>query len=193
MELENCYRLLGVRKDAELSDIKLAFRRLALEYHPDRNKTPGTEGKFTEINEAYSIIMSSKGAIDGWRPADPHKAIFYGEARAELSFAILTDQELVYHVPAELFEKEIRKHFNPRTTEGTFCRVGKRWFEIDDQAQSKSLLPWGSGRRGTLTEWYKTPGDTDKWKSTSWEAFWSYVHSYASLTVGHPRPQTPQT
>ncbi len=184
---------MGIRKDAEIPDIKLAFRRLALEYHPDRNKTPQAQGKFTAINEAYSIIMSSKGVVDGWRPADPHKDIFYGEARAELSFAILTDQELVYHVPAELFEKEIRKRFNQRTTEGTFCRVGKRWFEIDDQAKSKkSLLPWGSGKRGSLTEWYKAPGDADKWRSTSWDAFWSYVHSYATLNVGQPRQQAPQ-
>jgi molecular chaperone DnaJ len=50
------YELLGVPRNASGGEIKQAFRRLALQYHPDRNKDPGAEEKFKEINEAYQVL-----------------------------------------------------------------------------------------------------------------------------------------
>ncbi len=48
------YKILGVSKDASQEEIKKAFRKLAHQYHPDKNK--GNEEKFKEINEAYQIL-----------------------------------------------------------------------------------------------------------------------------------------
>jgi molecular chaperone DnaJ len=50
------YEVLGVAHDADAKTIKDAFRKLALQYHPDRNKEPGAEEKFKEIAEAYAIL-----------------------------------------------------------------------------------------------------------------------------------------
>ena len=50
------YDVLGVRKDATKDDIKAAYRRLALQYHPDRNKSPEAEEKFKEISEAFAVL-----------------------------------------------------------------------------------------------------------------------------------------
>lgn len=50
------YESLGVPRTASADDIKRAFRRLAMQYHPDRNKEPGAEEKFKEINEAYEVL-----------------------------------------------------------------------------------------------------------------------------------------
>jgi molecular chaperone DnaJ len=50
------YDVLGVRKDASKDDIKAAYRRLALQFHPDRNKSPEAEEKFKEISEAYAVL-----------------------------------------------------------------------------------------------------------------------------------------
>ena len=51
------YDVLGVSKNASESEIKSAYRKLALKYHPDRNPDDASaEEKFKEINEAYSVI-----------------------------------------------------------------------------------------------------------------------------------------
>ena len=50
------YEVLGVAKNASLDEIKRAFRKLAMKYHPDRNKEPDAEQKFKEINEAYQVL-----------------------------------------------------------------------------------------------------------------------------------------
>ena len=53
---QDYYDLLGVGRNASDEDIKKAFRRLAMEYHPDRNKREGATEKFKEINEAYQAL-----------------------------------------------------------------------------------------------------------------------------------------
>lgn len=56
MSKKDYYEVLGVDKNASDKDIKLAFRRLAKQYHPDVNKDPGAETKFKEIQEAYAVL-----------------------------------------------------------------------------------------------------------------------------------------
>jgi molecular chaperone DnaJ len=50
------YDTLGVTRNASPDDIKRAFRRLAMQYHPDRNSEAGAEARFKEINEAYEVL-----------------------------------------------------------------------------------------------------------------------------------------
>jgi DnaJ-class molecular chaperone len=50
------YEVLGVGKSASTAEIKSAYRKLALEWHPDRNKKPEAHEKFKEINEAYAVL-----------------------------------------------------------------------------------------------------------------------------------------
>lgn len=50
------YEVLGVAKTASADEIKRAFRKLAMKYHPDRNKEKDAETKFKEINEAYHVL-----------------------------------------------------------------------------------------------------------------------------------------
>ena len=50
------YVLLGVARDATEADIKKAYRKLAMEFHPDRNPAPEAEAKFKEITEAYEVL-----------------------------------------------------------------------------------------------------------------------------------------
>src|SRR3990167_2761511 len=54
------YSILGVSKSASAADIKKAYRKLALEYHPDRNKSKEAHEKFKEINKAYEVLSDAK-------------------------------------------------------------------------------------------------------------------------------------
>lgn len=50
------YDILGVSHEAKEDEIKRAFHKLALKYHPDRNKLPDAEEKFKEASEAYAVL-----------------------------------------------------------------------------------------------------------------------------------------
>ena len=54
------YEALGVARTANEEEIRRAFRKKAMEFHPDRNKSKGAEDKFKEINEAYQVLSDPK-------------------------------------------------------------------------------------------------------------------------------------
>ena len=67
MATSDYYELLGVSRDASEADLKKAYRKLAVKYHPDKN--PGdaaAEAKFKEVSEAYDVLkdVDRKAAYD---------------------------------------------------------------------------------------------------------------------------------
>ena len=57
MAEEDFYKVLGVEKTASAQDIKKAYRKLALKYHPDRNpNNKQAEEKFRQVSEAYEVL-----------------------------------------------------------------------------------------------------------------------------------------
>ncbi|NKF21606.1 DnaJ C-terminal domain-containing protein [Solimonas marina] len=70
MEYKDYYKILGVSRSASADEIKRAYRKLAREFHPDRNKSAGAEDRFKEVNEANEVI------------GDPEKRKAYDELGA---------------------------------------------------------------------------------------------------------------
>ncbi|MFC6439694.1 molecular chaperone DnaJ [Bowmanella sp. JS7-9] len=78
MSKRDYYEVLGVAKDAEERDIKKAYKRLAMKYHPDRTKgDKELEEKFKEVQEAYEVLTDSqkRAAYDqyGHAGVDPNR------------------------------------------------------------------------------------------------------------------------
>ena len=65
MHISECYRLLGIPRNATLDDIKVAYRRLARKYHPDVNQDdPTATDKFRLVQEAYKMLKDAdKGDV----------------------------------------------------------------------------------------------------------------------------------
>lgn len=89
MAKEDYYKTLGVQKGANAEDLKKAYRKMAMQYHPDKNPGDKTaEHKFKEINEAYDVLKDDQkraaydrfghGAFEGGRGPGPGAGGFSG-------------------------------------------------------------------------------------------------------------------
>ena len=59
-EKRDYYEVLGVEKESTKKDIKKAYRKLAMEYHPDVSEDPEAGEKFKEISEAYAVLSDEE-------------------------------------------------------------------------------------------------------------------------------------
>jgi curved DNA-binding protein len=59
VEFKDYYQILGVDENVELKEIKKAYRRLALKFHPDMNADAGAEEKFKQVAEAYEVLKDT--------------------------------------------------------------------------------------------------------------------------------------
>lgn len=90
------YEVLGVPRDADAKAIKEAFRKLALQHHPDRNKAPDAEERFKEIAAAYAILSDPKkradfdargfAGVEGFTAEDLFGSIDFGDIFGEHGF-----------------------------------------------------------------------------------------------------------
>lgn len=60
MQYKDYYKTLGVSKDADAKEIKKQYRKLARQFHPDKNPDKGAESKFKEISEAYEVLSDKE-------------------------------------------------------------------------------------------------------------------------------------
>ncbi|MBF0217930.1 MAG: molecular chaperone DnaJ [Gammaproteobacteria bacterium] len=88
MSKRDYYEVLGLQKNATESEIKKAFKRLAMKFHPDRNPGPDAEDKFKEAKEAYDILSDAqkRAAYDQFGHAGVEGAGGFGGARGGGSF-----------------------------------------------------------------------------------------------------------
>jgi molecular chaperone DnaJ len=84
------YSLLGISREASEAEIKKAYRKLAMEYHPDRNPSPEAEARFKEITEAYEVLRDpqKRAAYDRYGKAGLGGGGGFGFHHVDLSEAL---------------------------------------------------------------------------------------------------------
>ncbi|HZW57767.1 MAG TPA: molecular chaperone DnaJ [Nitrososphaerales archaeon] len=96
-EKRDYYEVLGVAKDSTKDQIKAAYRKLAMQYHPDRNKSPGAEDRFKEVSEAYAVLSDDakraqydrfghEGIQGRYSPEDIFRTANFDEILRDLGF-----------------------------------------------------------------------------------------------------------
>jgi curved DNA-binding protein len=98
--MQDHYQILGVTHTASPAEIKKAFRKLAAEYHPDRNSAPDAQVKFQQINEAHEVL------------SDPQKRAQYDQIRhmgAHSGFGFHTHAHAGQNIH-DIFDQIFRQH-----------------------------------------------------------------------------------
>lgn len=147
MDHSNYYQILGVEKDATPEQVKQAYRKLAFQYHPDRNMNdPDASRKMMEINEAYATL------------SDPRKRQEY-DLLGERYGSSASDQFRQAHSQEDIFRgsdidqifEEFAKSFGFRSSDEVlkdFYGPGYRSFEFRRPGVfARGFVFTGSGRR----------------------------------------------
>lgn len=146
---KNYYDLLGVPRDATDRQIKKAFRKLAMKYHPDKNKEKGAEEKFREIAQAYEVL------------SDPDKRKRYdrfGDESESGGFAHHSDfdfhdffkgfddaYKFQFHQNKEHHENHFNSHFQNHFHHNDFSSQGSRFsFNFNDLFNDMDKDEFGS-------------------------------------------------
>ena len=158
--MKNYYEILGVKKDATESEIKKAFKKLSLKYHPDR--PTGNEDKFKEITEAYNTLSdvnkrseydgTSSGFAAGFNPFENMDSMFrdlFGGRQSFRHGPAIADTQISLQLTVKEFYTGTTKTLS--FTRKTFC--------VECQGHGKNLKTChtcrGSGftgqRQGNVT------------------------------------------
>ena len=129
MEHMDYYQVLGIEKDVEAGEIRDAYRKLALKYHPDRNNgDPESAEKMKSLNEAYAVLSNPQKREDYDLMRDRYGSSAYGQFRQNYS-----DQDIFRGSDINKVFEELAKSFGLRGFEDIFRDAygnGYRTFEF---------------------------------------------------------------
>lgn len=126
------YKILGLNQNATKDEIKKAYRKLALEFHPDKNKSPNAHEKFIAINEAYLILYDD-------------------EAREKY------DQEYKYHFSQYKEQKSYDYGYSNETYERE--KASQRKTENEQKFSDSDLNDWAKKAKSQGTEYARMAFD----------------------------------
>jgi DnaJ-class molecular chaperone len=178
------YEILGVHRKATADEIKRAYRKLALEWHPDRNKNPQAAEKFKEISQAYAVLSDpgkrdtydrfgadafSPGAGQGGRPGGYNQGPFtYYYSTGGGGQNPFGD----YFDPFDIFEQFFGGGFSPRS------RKPRPAYELDIEfldavrgVTREIHLPRGEAGSGSQARTVKIPAGVNTGSRIRFEDF----------------------
>jgi DnaJ-class molecular chaperone len=110
LNVAQCYEILELEKDASHKEIKQAYRKLSLRYHPDRNKGHDAERKFKEITHAYQILK-----MEQKKNNSAHKDVETAQAEFWKYYDKKTTEEV--HFGYEAYRERLKRNFGVNVDE----------------------------------------------------------------------------
>jgi len=146
MEAKDYYQIMGVTRDASFQSIKEAYRRLAFEYHPDRNPGNGSAvERMKEINEAYAVLSNADKRSRYDRLRQEYGASAHDRFRQDYS-----DNDIFRGSDINQVFEEMAKAFGFRGFDEIFSKAygqGYRTFEFRRPGVFGKVIIFGSNRR----------------------------------------------
>lgn len=123
--VEDYYEILNLEKTATSEEIKKAYRGLALQYHPDKNKEEGSNEKFVKINEAYETLSDEEkrrvydlyGKEGGTMAEDPFASFFHRGGGGGMGMGMGMGIPFGFMPPEVMFQQFMNQH--PRSSSPT--------------------------------------------------------------------------
>jgi curved DNA-binding protein CbpA len=121
-EDKDYYSLLGLTNNATHEEIKAAYKKLALIWHPDRNKEPGAEEIFKMIAEAYEVLSNPEKKLNYDRITQPNKPTF-SDSRGDNPFDLFNSD--YYPFFSDQMKEFLRQAKNtPSSTQSSYSQSG---------------------------------------------------------------------
>lgn len=121
LNASQCYEILGVQKDASPKEIKQAYRKLSLKYHPDRNKDHNAERMFKDVTQAYQTLK-----IEQKKKNSAHRDVESAQTEFWRYYDKKADEEFSFGYSA--YRKEFERNFG----------AGADQFKVDSEEKPVS-------------------------------------------------------
>ncbi len=112
LNIEQCYELLGLQEGASIPEIKNAYRKMVLEYHPDKNVSTKDDVKFKLITEAYQTIRTKNVDVENGHICEKQKNEYnsYHELLT-WTFYLNLSHDVIIYVKKILPVKTMQRYF----------------------------------------------------------------------------------
>ncbi|MBP5977427.1 J domain-containing protein [Brasilonema sp. CT11] len=156
MDLEDCYRLLGLRSGASFADIKTSYRRLAQQYHPDINPddTKAKE-KFIAVTEAYKLLLQKIPQQETAQPYNHSPVVEHQPTRATR--------------PQTATKEKIKEKVKPPSFSEIEQRLKWRTYEQLQQFLKEKRFPQAISLAEALAQRLPEDAEVRQWQAISYQ------------------------
>ncbi len=171
--MKNYYETLGVSEGASEDEIRGAYRRLAFEWHPDRNPAPAAADRFKEISEAYAVLINpaKRSEYDQVRSSGSSTGFRYDQEELFREMFSNPHSRMIFEELAREFERRgmrVDRHFFHQTLFGGRTTVTGGIFVISPLTPLIALFRFARAALAGVSPKGDLPGSAQRPSLKSW-------------------------